>query len=58
MMVARQAICRNLAQDPAYNRAQSLLHDIVIGNQAVWMFFAHVRLVNGLGGEIKGFSLG
>ena len=44
MVTAGQAAGRlDLAQHPADDGAQGLLHDLVVGNQAVWRLFAHHR---------------
>jgi imidazoleglycerol-phosphate dehydratase len=42
MVVTGQPACRNLSQHTADNGAQSLLHYIVIGNQAFGCFIAHI----------------
>jgi imidazoleglycerol-phosphate dehydratase len=44
MMLTRQAIGRNIAQNPAYHRTQCLLHHVIIGNQAFGALVAHARL--------------
>ncbi len=46
MMVAGQAVQRDIAKHAAYNCAQGLLHDIVIGNQAIGTLITHARLVD------------
>jgi imidazoleglycerol-phosphate dehydratase len=53
MMVAGQAVLRHIAKHAANHRAQSLLHYIVIGNQAIGMLFAHACLVDCEAAEIK-----
>ncbi len=46
MMVAGQAVQRDIAKHAAYDCAQGLLHDIVIGNQAIGTLITHARLVD------------
>jgi len=46
MMVARQAVQRDIAEHATNHRAQCLLHHVVIGNQAIGMLFTHARLVD------------
>ena len=41
MMVARQAVTRNIAEHAANNGAQCLLHNVVISNQAITMLIGH-----------------
>lgn len=53
MVIAGQAGHGNATQHAAHHRAQSLLHDIVIGNQALWCIVIHIWLVDWLFAEIK-----
>ena len=53
MMVTGKSFCRHIAQNAAYHRAQCLLHYVIIGNQALDLLFAHRRLVDREGREIK-----
>ena len=46
MMIAGEAIQRNIAEHTADHGAQCLLHHVVIGNQAIGMLFAHARVVD------------
>ena len=53
MMVAGQAIARDIAQHAANDGAQCLLHDVIIRNQAIYMLFGHGHLVDCRACEIK-----
>lgn len=53
MMVAGQAVERNVAEHSANHCAKCLLHDVVIGNQAIGTLFTHWRLVDCELGKIK-----
>jgi imidazoleglycerol-phosphate dehydratase len=53
VMVAGQAVQRDIAENAANHGAQCLLHYIVIGNQAIDMLFTHARLVDCGGSKIK-----
>ena len=53
MMVTGKSFCRDIAQNAAHHRPQCLLHYVVIGNQALDLLFAHRRLVDREGSEIK-----
>ena len=46
MMVARQAVQRNVAEHSADHRTQRLLHDVIVGNQAIGTLFTHRLLVD------------
>ena len=41
MMVAGQAIAGDIAEHTAHHRAQCLLHNVIIRNQAINMLFSH-----------------
>ena len=53
MMVAGQAIARDIAQHAANDGAQRLLHYVIIRNQAIYMLFGHGLLVDCRACEIK-----
>ena len=53
VMVTGQSVQRNIAEDAADHSAQRLLHDIVIGNQAIGALVGHGRLVDCERAEIK-----
>jgi imidazoleglycerol-phosphate dehydratase len=53
MMLAGQALARNIAEHAADDRAQRLLHYVIIGNQAFGALIAHARLVDAAPREIK-----
>jgi imidazoleglycerol-phosphate dehydratase len=53
MMLAGKPAGRDIAQNATDDRPQRLLHDIVVGNQAIRGILAHARLVDPRMAEIK-----